>query len=89
VLFHGAEAAVSFNGETTGHFPIQRGVRQGCPLAPYLFLLVAKTLHSATRAIVSSGTLTGITLLDQVTQLSLPQYADDMTFSLTGEERNL
>jgi hypothetical protein len=89
MLFQDAEAAVSLNGEATVHFPIQRGVRQGCPLAPYLFLLVAEALHSATRAAVADGSLSGITLPDGVTQQTLLQYPDDTPFSLQGIERNL
>lgn len=43
MLLLGESAAVSFNGLNTGNFSIRFGVRQGCPLAPDLFLLVASS----------------------------------------------
>jgi hypothetical protein len=89
LLFRDTSATVSFNGELMPSFPIQRGVRQGCPLAPYLFLLVAEWLHSATRDAVATGALSGILLPDGVTQQTLLQYANDTSFSLQAEEGNL
>jgi hypothetical protein len=50
MLLHDATSSVVINGEPTKPFPVQRGVRQGCPLAPYLFLVVAETLNRAAKA---------------------------------------
>jgi len=36
MLLQDASASVILNGKATASFPIQRGVRQGCPLAPWL-----------------------------------------------------
>lgn len=47
LLFTNAAARVSVNGKVTNTFPIQQGVRQGCPLAPYLFLIVGEILNHA------------------------------------------
>ena len=44
-----ASAAVSLNGKMTKSFTINWGVRQGCPLAPYLFLLVGESLNMAAK----------------------------------------
>lgn len=51
LLFHEACASVKVNGSQSLAFGIHRGVRQGCPLAPYLFFIVAEVLN----AIVMKG----------------------------------
>jgi hypothetical protein len=45
LLFRVAAARISMNGKSTSSFPILQGVRQGCPLAPYLFLIVGEILN--------------------------------------------
>ena len=53
------------------------GVRQGCPLSPYLFILCAEVLGNSVR---NDTRIQGIKVLD--TQCKLSQYADDTTFIL-------
>jgi hypothetical protein len=45
LLLKDATASVCVNGEPSTPFKISRGVRQGCPLAPYLFLIVGEILN--------------------------------------------
>ncbi|OAE33841.1 hypothetical protein AXG93_3559s1070 [Marchantia polymorpha subsp. ruderalis] len=59
MLLKDAFATVSINGFCTDKFPIRRGVRQGCTLAPYLFLLVAEALSTAVNQAVTAGRLRG------------------------------
>ncbi|OAE27663.1 hypothetical protein AXG93_3137s1030 [Marchantia polymorpha subsp. ruderalis] len=68
ILLANVSAVVYLNGTHTPPFPIQRGVRQGCPLAPYLFLRVAEALSTATRHAMTEGLIRGIHLPDDVTQ---------------------
>jgi len=44
-LFHGAKASVKVNGTQSTVFDIQKGVRQGYPLPPYIFLIVVEVLN--------------------------------------------
>ena len=51
---------------------IQRGVRQGCPLSPYLFILSAEVLATAIR---KNTNIKGISV--NGVEIKLSQYADD------------
>ena len=50
LLYTDVHSAVSVNGFLTEFFPVTRGVRQGCPLSPLLYVLVMQLLASAVRA---------------------------------------
>jgi hypothetical protein len=43
-LYKGTTSAVRTNGEPGPDFQLARSVRQGCPLAPYLFILATNVL---------------------------------------------
>ncbi|MCO5612476.1 hypothetical protein L7F22_066744 [Adiantum nelumboides] len=43
-LYRSPSAAVTIDGHVGRGFTLSRSVRQGCPLAPYLFLFFAKTM---------------------------------------------
>jgi len=45
MLLKDASATILHNGKHTASFSIERGVRQGYSLAPYLFLLIGEALH--------------------------------------------
>ena len=65
-------------------FPIQRGVRQGCPISPYLFILCAEVLALK---ITSSEVMRGISIGNY--EFKLLQYADDTVFFLDGSRDSL
>ena len=46
-IHHNTTARFIANGELSESFPIHRGIRQGCPLAAFLFLLVMEPLAPA------------------------------------------
>ena len=50
LLYTDVHSAVSVNGFLTEFFPVTRGVRQGCPLSPLLYVLVMESLASVVRA---------------------------------------
>ena len=68
---------------TSDFFSLHRGVRQGCPLSPYLFFLGAEILGNAVRR---DTEIRGIKLGNSDFKLS--QYVDDTTMILDGSERS-
>ena len=48
-LYTNSESAVLHNGFTTDYFKLSRGVRQGCPVSPYLFTLGVEILAAKIR----------------------------------------
>ncbi len=59
-----------FNGTST-RFDISKGIRQGFPVSPYLFLLVSQLLSSY----IKSSPIRGITIVDR--EIQFTQLADD------------
>jgi hypothetical protein len=51
---------VLLNGEATDFFKSGRGLRQGCPLSPLLFILVMEGLSLLLKESQSEGKLTGV-----------------------------
>lgn len=84
MLFLVAGATIKVNGSQSPSFAIERGVRQGYPLAPYLFLIVAEALNAMVKAGMSAGVIKGISLLSGTRQQVIAQYADDTFFTLFG-----
>ena len=64
--------------------PIERGCRQGDPIAPYLFLLVVEVLSCL---IIGSSDINGIKIGN--TTFKITQFADDTTLILDGSLNSL
>lgn len=76
VLYSNVTSCVSNNGYLSAYFKISCGVRQGCPLSPYLFIICTEILCTL---IYSDQLITGISISGVPLKISL--YADD-TFLL-------
>ncbi|XP_071739104.1 uncharacterized mitochondrial protein AtMg01250-like [Rutidosis leptorrhynchoides] len=57
-----------------------RGVRQGDPLSPFLFILAAEGLNILTKAAVDRGLFRGVEIGRDKVVVSHLQYADDTMF---------
>ena len=73
-FYSNTESAVLNNGFCTNYFHLSRGVRQGCPLSPYLFVLAVELLACKIR---QDKEIQGIKIFGK--ELKLSQFADDTT----------
>ena len=80
-LYKNIQSCVVNNGLTTGYFALEREVRQGDPLSPYLFVVVVETLALAIR---QNEAIKGISIGKEETKLL--QYADDTTVVLSDRD---
>lgn len=72
-----ASASILINGSPSSTFKLQRGLRQGDPLSPFLFNLAVEPLNLLIQKSVSLGLWSGIEICRNGTRVSHLQYADD------------
>ena len=70
-------------------FAIRCGIRQGCPLAPYLFLIAAEVMNAMVKVEVEVGRVKGIKLPSEDLQQVMAQYVNNTSFTLLGEEASM
>jgi hypothetical protein len=69
--------SVLFNGDILESFVPSRGIRQGDPISPYLFLLAAEGLSCLLKSRVDSSSLSGIKVAPSAPMVSHLLFADD------------
>ncbi|CAL5367336.1 unnamed protein product [Camellia sinensis] len=72
--------SILVNGSPTHEFSPQRGLRQGDPLSPFLFNLVAEGLNILLNRALNLGILHGVSVGVNGVLLSHLQFADDSIF---------
>lgn len=70
-LITGATTTVNLNGNPEENFKVDIGVRQGCPLASYIFLIVGKTLIYIIKKMVKESRLKIIILPRGINQQNI------------------
>ncbi|XP_074289594.1 uncharacterized protein LOC141614747 [Silene latifolia] len=68
---------VLINGNPSRLFKPSRGIRQGDPLSPYLFILCAEVMSSLIRQAVEAGSIHGIRVATNAPVVSHLLFADD------------
>ena len=72
ILYTNISSCVTNNGWNSRYFPLYRGVRQGCPLSPYLFILAVEILAISIR---ENKRIKGVVIGEKEFKIKL--YADD------------
>ncbi|GJX64794.1 RNA-directed DNA polymerase, eukaryota [Tanacetum coccineum] len=74
-----SRGSIIINGSPTEEFQFFKGLKQGDPLSPFLFILIMESLHLSFQRVVDVGMFKGINLSPLV-NLSHMFYADDAVF---------
>ena len=84
LLYSLPQSSVLVNGYESEFFSPSRGVRQGCPLSPLLYVLTAEVLACNIRA---NASIKGLLLpTSPGRQILLSQYADDTSVIVTSDQ---
>ncbi|KAL3696995.1 hypothetical protein R1sor_011071 [Riccia sorocarpa] len=86
-LVEKASSVVHINGAFTGDIQLDRGVRQGCPIAPLLFSLSTQPLMAMLKEAQIQGQVEGLELGDSKQMLEA-LFADDTGLILRADEDN-
>ena len=79
IILKNRQCCVRNGGYISNLFEMERGVRQGCPISPLLFIL---TLELLARDIRKSDKIEGIKLYPRCSPIKIRMYADDATLFL-------
>jgi hypothetical protein len=60
VFFQDTKLTICINGGITSFLKVERGVRHGSPLVPYLFILVKEVFNFMMKEVTSKGVIKGI-----------------------------
>nr|GEV38593.1 RNA-directed DNA polymerase, eukaryota [Tanacetum cinerariifolium] len=74
-----SRGSIILNGCPTKEFQFYKGLKQGDPLSPFLFILVMESLHLSFQRVEEAGVFKGIKL-DNSVSISHMFYADDVVF---------
>jgi hypothetical protein len=83
-FYNDISSCIINNGHCSDYFKLGRGVRQGDPLSPYLFLLVLELLAAALK---NDKDITGVQI--ENSEFLLSQYADDSSLILDDNPQAL
>ncbi|GKC24100.1 RNA-directed DNA polymerase, eukaryota, partial [Tanacetum coccineum] len=83
-----AMGSILVNGSPSSEFKFHKGLKQGDPLSPFLFILVMESLHISFNNILNSGLYKGIRIDESLT-LSHLFYADDAVFIGKWDKANV
>lgn len=86
---HSARSSILINGSPTSEFSLKRGLRQGDPLSPFLFIIIMEGLHIALRDAMAANLFHGVKLSPSSLRISHLFYADDVIIVSEWDHRDM
>jgi DNA-binding transcriptional regulator YhcF (GntR family) len=83
-LYNNISTCIINNGHTSKFFNPTRGVRQGCPLSPILFVISVELMAESIR---QNKNIEGIKMRQE--EIKISQFADDTTFYIKASQKNI
>ncbi|GJS12352.1 RNA-directed DNA polymerase, eukaryota [Tanacetum coccineum] len=74
-----SRGSILVNGSATKEFQFYKGLKQGDPLSPFLFLLIMESLYLSFQQVVNEGLFNGVSIGSSL-HVSYLFYADDVVF---------
>lgn len=84
-IFSSIRIPIQINGSSTKKFSLKRGIRQGDPLSPLLFLLTGQILHCMLEEEKEKGIFKEIVINEEGDNLSHLQFTDDTILILKND----
>ncbi|GKV45281.1 hypothetical protein SLEP1_g52387 [Rubroshorea leprosula] len=81
--------SVLVNGSPTRQFSVSKGLKQGDPLSPFLFLIIAEGLNGLVSNATQKGLLEGVEVGSRGLKLSHLQFADNTILFGEATEKNV
>ncbi|XDV33381.1 hypothetical protein PO909_003805 [Leuciscus waleckii] len=80
-LYVNGNSSIKLKHGTSPRFELQRGIRQGCPISPYLFILTTQLLANH----IKNSALQGVGIMGK--EIIISQLADDTTLFLKNSDQ--
>ncbi|GKV29684.1 hypothetical protein SLEP1_g38589 [Rubroshorea leprosula] len=84
-----SSVSILINGSPTNQFPVNKGIRQGDPLSPFLFVIVAEGLNGLMSSAVDKERYKGVGIGNGDAMVTHLQFADDTIFFGDATEDNI
>ncbi|XP_020266348.1 uncharacterized protein LOC109841822 [Asparagus officinalis] len=88
-ILSSSKSIVLVNGSPSSFFQCHRGLKQGDPLSPMLFLLVVDVLNKMISASFSAGDLPNLNLKGEFNSIRSLQFADDTLIFCKADNKDI